>query len=99
MGFLPLTGFWRENRPLPVFSYHIKHFCSIGPSGLSRGSLSPDSTSAIPTITDLLFAQKLIPYNFVAVSFKPTTFTLQMMGELTFGGIDITKAIESPTAL
>jgi hypothetical protein len=82
-----------------VLSYHIKHFCSIGPNGLSRGSLNPDGSSAVPTITGSLFDQKLIPNNFVAVSFEPTTLTSQMMGELTFGGIDITKVIESPTAL
>ena len=99
MGFLPTTGFWREHRPLSVFSYLIKHFCSIGPNVLSLGSLSPDGTSSIPTITDNLFSQNLIPNNYVAISFEPTNLTSDMMGELTFGGLDATKLIETPTSL
>lgn len=94
-----MTGSWREHRPLSVFSYHIKHFCSIGPNILSIGSQSPDGGSTVPTVTDSLFAQKLIPNNVVAISFEPTILTSQMVGELTFGGIDTTKIIESPASL
>jgi hypothetical protein len=66
---------------------------------LTRGTLSPNGTSVIPTVTDNLFNQTIIANNFVSLSLEPTTSALQMNGELTFGGIDTTKIIEYPTPL
>jgi cathepsin E len=75
-----------------MFSYPSNtHFCSLGPRNLTLGSLSPDNTTAIPTVTDNLFYQKKIKQNLVAVSFEPTNSVSAINGLLTFGGTDSTK--------
>jgi cathepsin E len=66
-------------------------FCSIGPTDLTFGTLFPDDTSIIPTVTDSLFEQGNIEQNLVAVSFEPTNSLLAMNGELAFGGTNPTK--------
>jgi cathepsin E len=66
-------------------------FCSLAPKDWTIGTLSPDNTSAIPTVTDNLFDQGKIQQNLVALSFEPTTSAQVINGELTFGGIDSTK--------
>jgi cathepsin E len=59
---------------------------------LTIGDLSPDNTSVIPTVTDLLFEQKAISQNIVAVSFEPVNSGPgPINGELTFGATDPTK--------
>ncbi|OBZ79197.1 Polyporopepsin [Grifola frondosa] len=63
----------------------------IGPVDLTVGTLSPDTTSTIPTITDNLFGQGVITSDLVAVSFEPTQSLSSTNGELTFGGTDSTK--------
>ncbi|OBZ79192.1 Polyporopepsin [Grifola frondosa] len=63
----------------------------IGPVDLTVGTLSPDTTSPIPTITDNLSGQGVITSNLVAVSFEPTQSSSDTNGELTFGGIDSSK--------
>ncbi|KAI0643937.1 acid protease [Trametes meyenii] len=63
----------------------------IGPTGLTVGTLSPDTTSTVPTVTDNLFAQGTISQDLVAVSFEPTTQPEVVNGELTFGGTDSSK--------
>ncbi|EKM49034.1 uncharacterized protein PHACADRAFT_107685 [Phanerochaete carnosa HHB-10118-sp] len=63
----------------------------IGPTDLTLGTLSPDTQSTIPTITDNLFSQGTIPRNLVAISFEPTTAANVINGELTFGGTDPRK--------
>ncbi|KAI0348262.1 aspartic peptidase A1 [Trametopsis cervina] len=63
----------------------------IGPVDLTTGTLSPDTRNTIPTITDNLFTQGVIPQNLVAVSFRPTTSDNNANGELTFGGTDSSK--------
>lgn len=69
-------------------------FCSIGPTDLTFGTMSyPRNTSTIPTVTDSLFAQGVIPQNFVAVSLEPTVSGSVVNGELTFGVTDPTKYI------
>ncbi|KAI0768263.1 acid protease [Trametes elegans] len=65
----------------------------IGPSGLTIGSLSPDTKTAIPTVTDNLFAQGKLSANQVSVSFQPTNQDNNFNGELAFGGIDNSKFI------
>ena len=67
------------------------HFCSIGPKNSSYGTLSPDNTSVIPTVTDNLYEQGKIEQNLVAVSFEPTTSPWAINGELAFGGTDSNK--------
>ncbi|KIJ40049.1 hypothetical protein M422DRAFT_257118 [Sphaerobolus stellatus SS14] len=63
----------------------------IGPVDLTLDTLSPDTSTEIPTVTDNLFAQGVITSNLVAVSFEPTTSDEITNGELTFGGTDPTK--------
>ncbi|KAI9443644.1 aspartic peptidase A1 [Lactarius indigo] len=63
----------------------------IGPVDLTLGTLSPDSNTPIPTVTDNLFSQGTITSDIVSVSFEPTTTTSVKNGELTFGGTDSTK--------
>ncbi|KAH9178667.1 aspartic peptidase A1 [Lactarius sanguifluus] len=63
----------------------------IGPVDLTLGTLSPDTSTLIPTVTDNLFSQGTITSNLIAVSFEPTTTTSVKNGELTFGGTDSTK--------
>jgi cathepsin E len=74
-------------------------FCSIGPKDLSLNTLSPDSTTSIPTVTDNLFAQGIIGQNLVAISFEPTTSSPVTNGELTFGAVDPTKFTGNFTSL
>ncbi|CAL1694550.1 unnamed protein product [Somion occarium] len=63
----------------------------IGPVDLTTGTLSPDTSSTVPTVTDNLFSQGVITSNLVAVSFEPTTSLSSTNGELTFGGTDSSK--------
>jgi cathepsin E len=64
---------------------------SIGPVGLTNGTLLPDTQTLVPTITGNMFTQGTITENLVAVSFEPTTELGAMNGELTFGGTDSSK--------
>ncbi|KAI0296358.1 aspartic peptidase domain-containing protein [Multifurca ochricompacta] len=63
----------------------------IGPTDLTVGTLSPDTGSSVPTVTDNLFSSGTIPSNLVSVSFEPTTTESEVNGELTFGGTDSEK--------
>lgn len=63
----------------------------IGPVDLTVDTLSPDTRSTIPTVTDNLFSQGIISANEVSVSFEPTTEEVDNNGELTFGGTDSSK--------
>ncbi|OSD00664.1 acid protease [Trametes coccinea BRFM310] len=69
----------------------------IGPVDLTVGTLSPDTRSTIPTITDNLFSQGIISSDSVAVSFEPTDSPEVVNGELTFGGTDSSKFTGSIT--
>ncbi|KAI0081062.1 acid protease [Panus rudis PR-1116 ss-1] len=69
----------------------------IGPVDLTVGTLTPDTRSTIPTVTDNLFSQGVITQNLVAVSFQPTTSLSSTNGELTFGGTDSSKFTGSIT--
>jgi cathepsin E len=66
-------------------------FCSLGPKILTLGTLSPDNTTVIPTVTDHLYGQGKIEQNLIAVSFEPTSYEPVINGELTFGGTDPNK--------
>ncbi|KAL5534090.1 hypothetical protein ACEPAG_551 [Sanghuangporus baumii] len=63
----------------------------IGPVDLTVGTLSPDTDSTIPTVTDNLFRQGTISANLIGISFEPTTQEVSNNGELTFGGTDSSK--------
>ncbi|KAI0081057.1 aspartic protease [Panus rudis PR-1116 ss-1] len=67
----------------------------LGPNGLTIGTLSPDTTQIIPTVTDNLFSQAVISQNLLSVSFEPTTTIGNVNGELTFGGTDSSKFVGS----
>ncbi|TBU21523.1 acid protease [Dichomitus squalens] len=63
----------------------------IGPTDLTCGTLIPDESACIPTVTDNAFTQGLIGEGQVGVSFEPTTSLEVTNGELTFGGTDPSK--------
>ncbi|TDL28097.1 aspartic protease [Rickenella mellea] len=63
----------------------------IGPVDLTSGTLSPDTSATIPTVTDNLFSRKTITANEIGISFEPTTQAVANNGELTFGGTDSSK--------
>ncbi|KAI0363403.1 acid protease [Pilatotrama ljubarskyi] len=65
----------------------------IGPVDLTVGTLSPDTRSTIPTVTDNLFSQGIITSDEVAISFEPTQDVENLNGELTFGGTDSSKFV------
>jgi len=69
----------------------------IGPEILTEGTLSTGEDVVIPTVTQNLFSQGLIPETLVAVSFNPTTSDVVTNGELTFGGTDSSKFTGSIT--
>ncbi|KAI0634024.1 acid protease [Trametes polyzona] len=65
----------------------------LGPNELTVGTLDPDTRSTIPTVTDNLFSQQVIPQNLVSVSFEPTNVPDIVNGELTFGDTDPSKFV------
>ncbi|KAF8801895.1 aspartic protease [Phlegmacium glaucopus] len=71
----------------------------IGPVGLTLKSLSPDTGSTIPTVTDKLFSAGVITAHEIGVSFKPITSSTgeQLNGEISWGGIDSSKFTGSIT--
>ena len=64
---------------------------SVGPRNLSVGTLWPDKSSAIPTVTDNLYRQGKISQNLVALYFEPTNSTSATNGEVIFGSTDSSK--------
>ncbi|KAG6837330.1 hypothetical protein H0H93_011425 [Arthromyces matolae] len=69
----------------------------IGPALLTQGSLYPDYTAVVPTITDNAYALGLIGANEVGISFQPTTSLEVLNGELSWGGTDSSKYTGSIT--
>ncbi|KAI0782864.1 aspartic peptidase A1 [Abortiporus biennis] len=69
----------------------IDGILGIGPVDLTVGTLSPHTSSSVPTVTDNLFSKGVISANLVSVSFAPTNSISSVNGELTFGGIDSSK--------
>lgn len=56
-------------------------------------TLTPATTSTIPTVTDNLFSQGTITSDLVAVSFEPTTSLTSSNGELTWGWLQSSPCI------
>ncbi|KIL59248.1 hypothetical protein M378DRAFT_14952 [Amanita muscaria Koide BX008] len=69
----------------------------IGPVDLTVGTLSPDTNTPIPTVTDNAYAQGSLTADQIGISFEPTTSTSVQNGELTWGGVDSTKYTGSIT--
>ncbi|KZP03468.1 aspartic peptidase A1 [Athelia psychrophila] len=69
----------------------------IGPVDLTIGTLSPDTKSNVPTVTDNLFLAGTIPDHTIGISFEPTTSDSDVNGELNFGGTDSSKFTGSIT--
>ncbi|KAG6842466.1 hypothetical protein C0991_007596 [Blastosporella zonata] len=63
----------------------------IGPTILTQGTLSPATSTLIPTVTDKAFSLGLITGNQIGISFEPTTVEDVVNGELSWGGVDTTK--------
>jgi cathepsin E len=63
----------------------------IGPVDLTLGTLSPDTRTPIPTVTDNLFSRGLINANEIGISFEPTRSLEVVNGEITWGGVDSSK--------
>ncbi|KAI0703854.1 acid protease [Cerioporus squamosus] len=63
----------------------------IGPVDLTCGTLFPDDSECIPTVTDNAFAQGLIDAHQIGISFEPTDSIEITNGELSFGGVDESK--------
>ncbi|PBL00401.1 acid protease [Armillaria gallica] len=63
----------------------------IGPVELTEGTLSPATSTLIPTVTDNLYSQGSITGDAVGVYFAPTTQDEVVNGELSWGGSDSSK--------
>jgi cathepsin E len=79
------------------FGPGVDGILGIGPVELTVGTLSPHTTSTVPTVTDNLFSQGTISKNEIGISFEPTTSEDVVNGELTWGGIDDSKYTGSIT--
>ncbi|KAJ7816831.1 aspartic peptidase A1 [Mycena leptocephala] len=66
----------------------IDGILGIGPVLLN--TLSPATTTLIPTVTDNLFSQGTITSNLIGISFVPTTQN-PVTGEITWGGTDSSR--------
>ncbi|KAI0333918.1 acid protease [Cubamyces sp. BRFM 1775] len=65
----------------------------LGPAVLTIGTLSPDSTASIPTVTDGLFSRGYIGANVFSVYFQPSSTGDPITGQLTFGGTGMYGAV------
>ncbi|KAI0333910.1 aspartic peptidase A1 [Cubamyces sp. BRFM 1775] len=63
----------------------------LGPSKLTVGTLSPESSSSVPTVTENLYSQGMIASEMISIAFEPAT--AGRSGELTFGGTDPAKYV------
>ena len=49
------------------------------------GTLSPDTNTPIPTVTDNAFAEGIISSNEIGISFEPASTVGEQNGEITWG--------------
>jgi len=61
------------------------------PDSLPVGTLSPGTSTSIPTVTDNLSSSGAISANTIGISFQPTTSEEVLNGELTWGGTDSSR--------
>ena len=61
----------------------------LGPVGLTLGSLSPATGDTVPTVTDNLFSQGLIPTNAIGISFEPTNSEKEFNGAINWGNYHV----------
>lgn len=71
---------------------------SIGPVGLTVDTLSPASSTLIPTVTDNLFSKQILSLDGVAISFEPATVEPEVNGEITWGKLLISRIINAGTS-
>ena len=64
---------------------------SLGPEDLTEDTLSPDTTSEIPTVEDNIFSGCGTDSDTIGIYFEPTTSAETVNGELTLGGSDFTR--------
>ncbi|KAF8910133.1 aspartic protease [Gymnopilus junonius] len=69
----------------------------IGPVDLTEDTLSPATSSTIPTVTDNLFSQGTISAHEIGISFEPSITGDDLNGEITWGGTDSSKFTGSIT--
>jgi cathepsin E len=53
-----------------------------------QGTLSPASSTTIPTVTDNAYSKGIINANAIGISFNPTTQPDSVNGVITWGGVD-----------
>ncbi|KAG0323565.1 hypothetical protein BG000_002582 [Podila horticola] len=72
---------------------NVDGILGLGPTDLTKGTLSPDTGLVIPTVSDNLFSGGTISANEFAISFEPITDSsgTQMNGEISWGGTDSSK--------
>ncbi|KAG2065013.1 aspartic proteinase [Suillus decipiens] len=73
------------------FSDRVDGILGLGPVDLTGHTLTNFPGATIPTVTENLHSQGIIPRNVVSVFFKPSSSEVETKGELTFGGTDATK--------
>ena len=61
----------------------------VGPVDLTQNTVT--GQSMVPTVVDNLFTQGTIATESLGISFEPTTEMGAVNGELTFGGVDMSK--------
>lgn len=60
----------------------------VGPSPLSRGTVSPDQSRTVLNVVDTAFDRRKISTRQLGVYFEPTISRYAQNGEVTIGGID-----------
>ncbi|KAF7327735.1 Aspartic proteinase [Mycena kentingensis (nom. inval.)] len=63
----------------------------IGPVALTRGTVTANRSSTVPTVVDNLYTQGSISSYEIGIYYEPTTVEGSVNGVLTFGGVDQTK--------
>ena len=75
----------------PLVRQNIRLLKRKPPDSVPVGTLSPGTSTSIPTVTDNLSSAGSISANTIGISFQPTTSEEVLNGELTWGGTDSSK--------
>ncbi|KAF9286314.1 hypothetical protein BGZ68_003049 [Mortierella alpina] len=75
------------------FDGGVDGILGLGPTNLTKGTLSPHTDTTIPTVVDNMFTQGIIGAKVFGISFEPITNRngTQWNGEISFGGPDPSK--------